>query len=116
VAAPTIPGLTSTQLAILKKIVTYYVKHKMMISEYKGAKSRAIERYKLAGFISARAKMYEAAWERMPANYEAKISDIEARLAAWIINYCARMFGATVDKDTAISFIRSVISGLKPIE
>ena len=113
---PTIPGLTASQLALLKKIVTYYVKHKMMINEYKNSKSRAIERYKLAGFIAARTKMYEAAWDRMPANYEAKISDIETRLAAWVVKYCAKMFGVTVDKDTALSFVRSVISGLKPIE
>ena len=115
-AAPTIPGLTATQAALLRKIVTYYVKHKMMINEYKNSKSRAIERYKMVGFTAARTKMYEAAWDRMPANYEAKISDIEARLAAWVMKYCAKMFGVTVDKDTALSFVRSIIAGLRPIE
>jgi hypothetical protein len=114
--APTIPGLTASQLALLRKVATYYVKHKMMINEYKGAKDRAVERYRLAGFIQARAKMYEAAWNRMPANYEAKISDIETRLAAWVIKYCAKMFGVTVTHDVALSFVKSIIAGLKPIE
>jgi hypothetical protein len=115
-AAPTIPGLTASQLALLRKVATYYVKHKMMINEYKGAKDRAVERYRLVGFIPARAKMYEAAWNRMPANYEAKISDIETRLAAWVIKYCAKMFGVTITHDTALSFVKSIIAGLKPIE
>jgi hypothetical protein len=116
VAAPTIPGLTTSQAALLRKIATYYVKHRMMINEYKASKDRAINRYKAVGFTPARTKMYESAWNTMPVNYEVKISDIESRLKAWVISYCAKMFGVTVTPEAADAFVRSVISGLRPIE
>jgi hypothetical protein len=114
-ATPPVAKLTPEQWALVRKIVSYYVKHRLMISEYKNAKSRAIARYRATPFVEERKRKYEKAWEYMPANYEAKISAITDRLVNWVISYCKKMFNVDLTPEEARTIVTAITSGVTPL-
>jgi hypothetical protein len=114
-AASPVAKLTANQWALVRKVVSYYIKHKMMINEYRNAKERAIANYKKVGFIEARSKKYEKMWEVMPTNYESKINAIDDRLTKWVISYCQKMFGVTLTPEEVITIVNTIKSGVTPL-
>jgi len=114
-AAKPVAKLTDNQWALVSKVVGYYIKHRMMVNEYRNAKDRAVTNYRRVGFVEARAKMYEKQWEKMPDNYAAKISAIDDRLIKWVISYCDKMFGVKITEDEARTIVNTIKAGTSPL-
>jgi hypothetical protein len=102
--------LTDAQRAYIRKIGKYYLKHLLMIQNYKNAQSYAIDDYKRYAANPALQKAYEVAWRAMPANYEAAMRAIDERLRKWVKKYAAKVFNTTLtdaEVDALVSEIKS---------
>jgi len=108
-------ALTAEQKSMLAKMAKYYKKHLLMIEEYKKKETRDVAVKKYSAIFPVKAKLYEAAWEHMPANYEAKLKLVEDRIKNWIITFSKKMFGV-VPTDAEVSDILSEIKKVTPVK
>jgi len=102
--------LTDAQKAYVRKIGKYYLKHLLMIQNYKNAQSYAIDDYKHYAANPALQRAYEVAWRAMPANYETAMRAIDERLRKWVKKYAAKVFNTTLtdaEVDSLVSDIKS---------
>lgn len=114
-ATSPIGKLTAEQWALVRKVVSYYIKHKLMIDEYKKAKDRAVANYRKVPFVEERKRKYEKMWEVMPTNYAAKLSAIDDRIIKWVISYCQKMFGVTLTPEEASTVVSNIKAGVSPL-
>jgi len=101
---------------MLIKIGKYYLKHKLMIRNFKDSEEVAKANYEAAGFSDRVVRLYKAAWEFMPKYYEGKMLAIEERIKKWIRKTALKLFGVTLSDREVDEIYREAISGITPVE
>ena len=102
--------LTDAQRAYIRKIGKYYLKHLLMIQNYKNAQSYAIDDYKHYAANPALQRAYEVAWRAMPANYETAMRAIQERLRKWVKKYAAKVFVVTLSDAEVDAIVSEIMS------
>jgi len=102
--------LTDAQKAYIRKVGKYYLKHQLMIQNYKSAQSYAVDDYKHYANNPALQRAYEVAWRAMPSNYEIAMRAIQERLRKWVKKYAAKVFSVSLSDSEVDSLVSEIMS------
>jgi hypothetical protein len=102
--------LTDVQKTYIKKVGKYYLKHLLMIQNYKNAQSYAVDDYKKYAANPTLQKAYEVAWKIMPTNYETIMRSIQDRLRKWVKKYAAKVFSVTLNDAEVDALVSEIMS------